>query len=219
MKPVIFTLTGPSCAGKSTLEKMMCDDLGFARVISDTTRQKRVGELDGLSYFFVSKSEFKRLLHQGAYMEHVEFANEHYGLPVKEVKRLAGLGKSIVVVAEPGGRDQIATFCDAHEWQHCSIFVDGNPEVIANRFLGRFAMEILNRIHDDDTAANDLAVLIKRYSERMALMASVEVKWTQAAFAYDSPYNYVIREFDQLTTPAHLLYVKMVNEKLRGWVH
>ena len=37
---MIVTLTGPSCAGKSTLEKMLVK-LGFSNAISTTTRQPR----------------------------------------------------------------------------------------------------------------------------------------------------------------------------------
>ena len=53
-------ISGPSGVGKDTI----CDELvkkGMGRYsVSMTTRKKRSNEIEGISYFFVSKEEFER---------------------------------------------------------------------------------------------------------------------------------------------------------------
>ena len=53
-------ISGPSGVGKDTI----CDELvkkGVGRYsVSMTTRKKRSNEIEGISYFFVSKEEFER---------------------------------------------------------------------------------------------------------------------------------------------------------------
>jgi guanylate kinase len=51
MNNTLITLTGPSCAGKTTLEDRLIK-AGFDRVISNTTRAPRRGEIDGVHYHF-----------------------------------------------------------------------------------------------------------------------------------------------------------------------
>ena len=140
MNPFIVSLTGPSCAGKSTLEQAL-KTAGFENVISTTTRAPRAGEIDGQSYYFIDKSEFKRLRDTGAFIETVEFNGNYYGVLASEIERLSLMGKPIVVIVEPEGLRQIVAYCRTHDWPLMKVFV-GNPGVvIAKRFFG-FEMQV-----------------------------------------------------------------------------
>lgn len=51
-------LIGPSCSGKTTLQKEL-EQRGWERIISYTTRPMRPGETNHHSYHFISDEEFK----------------------------------------------------------------------------------------------------------------------------------------------------------------
>ncbi len=98
---MILVLMGPSGAGKTTFENM-CEQAGFARCISHTTRKRRAGEAPD-SYVYVTKEEFTRMLRDNEFAEHVEYHGNFYGV----VKSALVQAKNTVVVVEPDGFRQI----------------------------------------------------------------------------------------------------------------
>nr|XP_005286347.1 guanylate kinase isoform X3 [Chrysemys picta bellii] len=78
-RPVV--LSGPSGAGKSTLLKMLLKDYGnvFGFSVSHTTRQPRVGEVNGKEYHFVTRDQMQKEIDAGEFIEHAEFSGNIYG--------------------------------------------------------------------------------------------------------------------------------------------
>lgn len=184
MKEIIVTLTGPSCAGKSTLEKML-KQRGFESVVSTTTRKMRDGEVNGESYHFISKSEFRRLEIQGAFVETVFFNGNHYGVTASEVERVFATGKPVVVVVEPSGLKQVRRYAKAKGWDVFSVWINNPDIVIAERFLRRFNSEI--------TSGSALQI----YTSRLATMMSKERSWIAEATMDDGLlYERIIPTFD-----------------------
>lgn len=173
MTPYIVTLTGPSCAGKTTLEKRL-KDVGFVQVISHTTREPRAGEENGKAYYFIDKSEFKRLATTGFFIEQVEFNGNFYGVSADEVKRVAEQGKPIVVIVEPWGLVQIRDYCRQHGWEVYSVFIDNPGEVIARRFLERMLSDFSLAI-----ARGESGKIIDTYSKRLGIMLKDECYWAE----------------------------------------
>jgi guanylate kinase len=61
-KGAILVLSGPSGAGKSTIISASSEDIGeYYFSISTTTREPRVGEKNGVDYFFVTKRILKKI--------------------------------------------------------------------------------------------------------------------------------------------------------------
>ena len=61
----LTVIAAPSGAGKTSLIEALLKDSGdveFNLSISYTTREKRINEKDGESYFFIEKREFERML-------------------------------------------------------------------------------------------------------------------------------------------------------------
>ena len=90
----LIVVSGPSGAGKSTvIGKVMerRNDLCFS--VSATTRAPRPGEVDGVNYFFVSGTEFDRMIGDDELLEHAEYNRDNYGTPraYVEAKRRAGM--------------------------------------------------------------------------------------------------------------------------------
>lgn len=192
-KPFIVTITGPSCAGKTTLESRL-RMVGFAAVVSTTTRTQRFGEKDGETYYFVNRTRFNAMQEAGEFVESIEFGGNLYGVTAAEVQRIAAMNRPIVVVVEPNGRDQVIAYCEKRGWASYSVFICNPDEVIAKRFLMRLRNEI-------EGVKNQIGI-IGRYAERMAQMMTTERAWIAEAFLQDRnyqdyPYDAIYPHFDE----------------------
>lgn len=194
MKPFIIILTGPSCAGKTTLETMLKGE-GFVAAISTTTRSPRAGEVDGQTYYFVTPERFNAIREEGGLVESVEFNGNCYGLSKAEVERISSYGAPLVVVCEPHGRDQIINFCNREGWEYHSVYVGNPEEVIAERFLKRVIIEVGKK-------PESVEQIVKVNASRLATMMTVERAWVVEAFFQrqmpdgDFPYDRILTEFN-----------------------
>lgn len=57
----MLVIIGESASGKSTLQDLICKTFNHKKVVTYTTRPIRKGEVDGVSYHYISDEEFKRL--------------------------------------------------------------------------------------------------------------------------------------------------------------
>jgi guanylate kinase len=91
----VFVVTGPSGAGKGTLEKELLRRVSELELaVSATTRERRPGEREGREYWFLSPEEFQRRVDAGEFLEHVEYVSGHrYGTLRSELDRIAGEGR------------------------------------------------------------------------------------------------------------------------------
>jgi guanylate kinase len=91
----VFVVTGPSGAGKGTLEKELLRRMPELELaVSATTRERRPGEKDGREYWFLSPVEFARRVDAGEFLEHVTYVSGHrYGTLRSELDRIAGRGR------------------------------------------------------------------------------------------------------------------------------
>ncbi len=81
MRNVLFVISGPSGVGKGTIAKILTDKHNLSLSISCTTRSPRIGEIDGVSYFFISKNDFKEKIKNNAFLEYSEHFDNFYGTP------------------------------------------------------------------------------------------------------------------------------------------
>ena len=96
----IIVFSGASGVGKSTVLKLVMaarPDLRFS--VSATTRAPREGEVDGVSYFFVTREEFQRMIARGELLEYDEHFGNLYGTPISQVTS----GGNVVLDVEPNG--------------------------------------------------------------------------------------------------------------------
>ncbi|AFE52349.1 guanylate kinase [Rickettsia prowazekii str. GvV257] len=88
-KGLIIILSSPSGTGKSSLAKELLKiDNNLRLSISVTTRKPRLGEVDGINYYFKSDREFKTLVKQNKFLEYAKIYNDYYGTPKEYVKML-----------------------------------------------------------------------------------------------------------------------------------
>ncbi len=86
----IFIISGPSGSGKTTLLTRLIQDKTIAKSLgkscSVTTRPRRMGEKQGRDYFFVTKTEFRRLLKAKKILEWTKYLGYYYGTPREPVE-------------------------------------------------------------------------------------------------------------------------------------
>ncbi len=81
-KNVLVVLSGPSGVGKGTVAKLLVErNKNVALSISCTTRQPRVGEVDGREYFFIDKNTFNDKVKNQGFLEYSEHFENCYGTP------------------------------------------------------------------------------------------------------------------------------------------
>lgn len=106
---LLIVISGPSGVGKGTVRKALFDmknhNLDYS--VSMTTRKPRVGEKEGVDYFFVSKEEFKKRIDENKFLEYAEFVNEYYGTPLDKVEEKLEQGKEVVLEIEVDGAMQV----------------------------------------------------------------------------------------------------------------
>jgi len=96
-KGAILVLSGPSGAGKSTIINAASEEIGeYYFSISTTTRKPRVGEKDGVDYFFVSKESFEEDIKAGNFLEYAKVHDNYYGTSLKPVKEALDAGKLVI---------------------------------------------------------------------------------------------------------------------------
>ncbi len=102
----ILILSGPSGCGKSTLLKELYKSIDkYYFSISTTTRAPRVGEKDGLDYFFVTKEQFEEGIKNGEFLEYAEVHGNYYGTSLKPILNALGENKLVIFDIDVQGQD------------------------------------------------------------------------------------------------------------------
>lgn len=99
----LFVISGASGVGKSTVLAQVMDarkDLRFS--VSATTRDIRDGEVDGESYYFVSKDKFLDMIEKHEFLEYDAHMDNYYGTPKGQLEEKLQKG-SVILDIEPNG--------------------------------------------------------------------------------------------------------------------
>ncbi|QKF81229.1 guanylate kinase [Halarcobacter ebronensis] len=96
-KGAILILSGPSGCGKSTLLKKVYEEIeDYSFSISSTTREPRVGEKDGVDYYFITKEEFEEGIKKGEFLEWANVHGNYYGTSLKPIRAAVDEGKLVI---------------------------------------------------------------------------------------------------------------------------
>jgi guanylate kinase len=110
----VLVITGPSGVGKGTLiRRLLAEFSGAELSVSATTRKPRDGEVNGRDYHFLSGPEFEQRVREGEFVEHAEYAGNHYGTLRSELQRPARL--IVLEIDLQGARQVRATMPEAQQ--------------------------------------------------------------------------------------------------------
>ncbi|MCQ2739342.1 MAG: guanylate kinase [bacterium] len=104
----LFVISGSSGVGKGTLLKEFLNrHENFKLSVSCTTRQPRIGEVDGTNYFFITNDEFDKHIKNNDFLEWAEFSGNRYGTQKSYVEKKLSEGKNIILEIDTKGALQI----------------------------------------------------------------------------------------------------------------
>jgi guanylate kinase len=105
---ILFVVSAPSGAGKTTLCKGITDSLeNLTHSISYTTRKPRPGEIDGRDYFFVAADRFRDMVRAGDFAEYAEVHTNLYGTSKRVLDDMIKEGVDVILDIDTQGARQI----------------------------------------------------------------------------------------------------------------
>ncbi len=130
----LIIISGPSGAGKGSILTELINKDGYSFSVSMTTRAPRLGEVDGVNYYFVSQEEFDKTIHEDGFLEYVHKFERSYGTPKKQILEKIASGTNIILDIEMEGALNVKRlYPDA-----ILLFVlPPNLKILHERLLGR----------------------------------------------------------------------------------
>ncbi|OKO82836.1 guanylate kinase [Bradyrhizobium sp. AS23.2] len=105
---LMFVLSSPSGAGKTTLSRLLIERMpGLRMSVSATTREKRPGEVDGRDYLFVDKPRFEAMVKADELLEWATVFDNSYGTPRGPVEAALSAGQDVLFDIDWQGTQQL----------------------------------------------------------------------------------------------------------------
>ena len=178
----MIILTGASASGKTEVCKSLCFRYGYKKFVTTTTRAPRIGEIEGVDYFFITKEEFEKKIANNEFIEHVCYNGNYYGTEKIHVETNA------VLIVEPNG---LNAFRALHDSSIVTFVLESSAETRKRRMILRGdELEAINNrlIIDEHNFAKD--------------------KIIDADYFVDSEKNSILKLAEEI----HALYTKKVGE-------
>ena len=133
---MMFVLSSPSGAGKTTLTKKIAENnKSFVISISHTTRTPRLNEIDGEDYYFVNKLKFDSLIKTNSFYEHAKIFDNYYGTLKEPVLKSLLEGKDVLFDIDWQGTQQLKKIKDL---ELVTFFIlPPNIQILKKRLLDR----------------------------------------------------------------------------------
>jgi guanylate kinase len=105
----LIVLAGPTAVGKGTVVKHILENYPNVHLsVSATTRSPRPGEVEGLSYYFLTHDEFDAMIESGDMLEYaVVHGQNKYGTPKQPVLAALQAGKQVILEMDIQGARQV----------------------------------------------------------------------------------------------------------------
>jgi len=161
---LLFVLSSPSGAGKSTIARMILEaDDGIGLSVSATTRPIRPGEVDGEDYHFVTADAFEQMVKDGRFLEWANVFGHRYGTL-----------KSEVIKQIENGRDVLLDI----DWQGTQQLKQVDPDIVRVFILPPSMEELERRLRTRKTDSDQVI------ASRMARAAAEISHWAEYDYVF-----------------------------------
>lgn len=105
---LLFILSSPSGAGKTTISRMLltADDT-LELSVSATTRKQREGEIEGVDYYFVAEEKFTAMVAADQFYEWAHVFDNRYGTPKGYIRKGLKEGRDFLFDIDWQGTQQL----------------------------------------------------------------------------------------------------------------
>lgn len=105
---MLLVICGKSATGKTTLKQYLVENYGYDPVITCTTREQRIGEVNGEDYDFVCLDEFNKMIDNEELIEYNFFVKGWYGTKKENIN----LNTNQIIILEPNGVKELLKYYD-----------------------------------------------------------------------------------------------------------
>lgn len=102
-KGILYVISGPSGTGKGTICAELIEKRDIHLSISTTSRDKRVGEIAGVTYNYTTPDNFRKMADNGELLEWAIYNGNYYGTPRAQIEEMLENGKDVLLEIEPQG--------------------------------------------------------------------------------------------------------------------
>lgn len=103
-KGKLVVISGPSGVGKGTVcRELLKRNSNLVLSVSATTRKPRTEDTEGVTYYFKSVDEFKKMIDNDEFMEWAVYNNNYYGTPYASVRENLDKGLNVLLEIEVQG--------------------------------------------------------------------------------------------------------------------
>ena len=107
-KGILLVISGFSGAGKGTVVNRLREKYDeYALSISMTSRKPRPTDVEGETYFFVTREKFEKTIAENGLLEYAEYCGNYYGTPRAFVEEQLNAGKNVILEIEIQGATNI----------------------------------------------------------------------------------------------------------------
>lgn len=153
----LVLVMAPMGSGKGSLVSHVREVLPrLTHTVSCTTREKRPTEIEGVHYYFLSRTEFESKVQENLFVEWAEFSGNFYGTLKSELTERLQSGEVVICEIDVQGILQLLGSIPASH--KTLIYIEaGDWEVLRSRALARAPM-----------SEAELALRYERYLEEVA---------------------------------------------------
>jgi guanylate kinase len=189
MSGLVFVVTAPSGAGKSSLiRELLALDAGLTLSVSYTTRAPRPAEADGREYHFVDARAFAAMLERGEFLESAEVHGHRYGTSQREIGRARAAGLDLEI-----------------DWQGAEQVRRLHPEAIGIFILPPSLAELERRLR---ARGQDAEAVIRRRLQNAAEEMTHAVEFKYAIINND--FRDALRDLESIVRAERALTVRQL---------
>lgn len=133
----MLIILGKTASGKNTIVNELVKNYGFKQLVTYTTRPKRKGEIEGVTYHYISLEEFKKKDREGFFAESSYFCPASggewaYGTSLEDFKKADD--KTVLITNPRGYYSLLSNIGLGHA---CSIYIIAKEDILLDRLEER----------------------------------------------------------------------------------